>query len=84
MSAGAFETNVGVIFGERIDEQPVRFDVAITATSKITPERVILEQLRQWTSVNQQFQDSLQLRQASTTDLTASFWPSPYPASPSV
>jgi hypothetical protein len=40
--------------------------VAITATSKITPERVILEQLRQWTSVNQQFQDSLQLGQAST------------------
>ena len=66
MSAGAFETNVGVIFRERIDEQPVGFDMAITATSKITPERVILEQLRQWTSVNQQFQDSLQLGQAST------------------
>ena len=53
MSAGAFETNVGVIFRERIDEQPVGFDMAITATSKIIPERVILEQLRQWTSVDQ-------------------------------
>ena len=71
MSAGAFETNVGVIFRERIDEQPVRFDVAITATSKITPERVILEQLRQWTSVNQQFQDSLQLRQVFAALLCA-------------
>ena len=55
MCTGAFKTDVGVIFRERIDEQPVGFDMAITATSKITPERVILEQLRQWTSVNQQF-----------------------------
>ena len=66
MSAGAFETNVGVIFRERIDEQPVRFDVAITAACEISAQRVILEELRQWTSVNQQFQDSLQLGQAST------------------
>ena len=53
MCTGAFETNVGVIFRERIDEQPVGFDMAITATSKIIPERVILEQLRQLTSVDQ-------------------------------
>jgi hypothetical protein len=66
VGACSLETNVEVIFREGIDEQPVGFDMAITATSKITPERVILEELRQWTSVNQQFQDSLQLGQAST------------------
>ena len=66
MCTGAFKTDVGVIFGERIDEQPVRFDVAITAACEISAQRVILEELRQWTSVNQQFQDSLQLGQAST------------------
>ena len=71
MSAGAFETNVGVIFRERIDEQPVRFDVAITAACEISAQRVILEELRQWTSVNQQFQDSLQLGQVLTPLLRA-------------
>ena len=55
MCTGAFKTDVGVIFGERIDEQPVRFDVAITAACEISAQRVILEELRQWTSVNQQF-----------------------------
>ena len=53
MCTGAFKTDVGVIFRERVNQQPVRFDVAITAASKITPERVILEQLRQLTSVDQ-------------------------------
>ena len=71
MSAGAFETDVGVIFGERIDEQPVRFDVAITVACEISAQRVILEELRQWTSVNQQFQDSLQLRQVFAALLCA-------------
>jgi hypothetical protein len=63
MSAGAFETNVGVIFRERIDEQPVGFDMAIATAGEISTEWVILERVWQWTSVNQQFQDSLQLRQ---------------------
>ena len=63
MCTGAFKTDVGVIFGERIDEQPVRFDMAITAACEISAQRVILEHLRQWTSVNQQFQYDLQLRQ---------------------
>ena len=63
MSAGAFETNVGVIFRECIDEQPVGFDMAIATAGEISTEWVILERVWQWTSVNQQFQDNLQLRQ---------------------
>ena len=63
MSAGAFETDVTVIFRERVNQQPIGFNVAITTASEISPEWVILEQFWQWTSVNQQFQDNLQLRQ---------------------
>lgn len=59
MSAGAFETDVRVIFRERVNQQPIGFNVAITTASEISPEWVILEQFWQWTSVNQQFQDSL-------------------------
>jgi hypothetical protein len=40
--ACSLETDVGVIFREFIDGQPVGFDVAITAACKISAQRVIL------------------------------------------
>lgn len=62
MSAGAFETDVRVIFRERVNQQPIGFNVAITTASEISSECVILEGIGQSPSIDQQFQHNLQLR----------------------
>lgn len=63
VSSGAFETDVRVIFRERVNQQPIGFNVAITTASEISPEWVILEGIGQSPSIDQQFQYDLQLRQ---------------------
>ena len=63
MRAGAFKADVRVIFGEGINQHPIRLDVAVAAAGKISAQRMILEFRRQWFAVNQQFQHSLELRQ---------------------
>ena len=67
MRASAFQTEMFAIFGERINQQPVRFNVTIAAARKISAQRVIL--ILQWQLIasNQQVKDGLELFQILAT-----------------
>jgi hypothetical protein len=60
--AGAFKTHMRVFFGERVNQHPIRLDMAIAAANKISAQRMFLEFRRQRFAFNQQFQHRLELR----------------------
>src|ERR1019366_1264498 len=61
MRAGAFKADVRVFFGERVNQHPIRLDMAVPAARKVSAQRVILEFRRQRLTVNQPFKRGLEL-----------------------
>ena len=51
--AGALKADVCAFFGEGINQQPIRFDMAIAAVGEISAERMILALRRQRIARNQ-------------------------------
>ena len=49
----AFKADVGIVFGQRVNQNPVGFDVAIAAAGEIAAQRMILALRRQDFPVNQ-------------------------------
>lgn len=43
MRAGAFQPDVGVVLRERVDEHPVRFNMAVTIARKIASQRMVFQ-----------------------------------------
>lgn len=63
MCAGAFKPDVRGFFGKRINQQPVRFNVAVATAGKVSAQRVIFVLCRQFITCNQQVKDGLELFQ---------------------
>ena len=63
MRAGAFQPDMVPVFGERVDQKPVGFNVTVAAAGKIAAQRVILELRRQVSTGNQQLKYGLELFQ---------------------
>ncbi len=57
MSSGALETDMGILLRECINQNPVWFDVTISAADKIAAQWVILIFGWQWFARNQQIND---------------------------
>jgi hypothetical protein len=60
---GALKADVRVIFRERVNQNPIRFNVAIAAAGKISPQRMVLVSLRQSLAVNQEIEHHFEFRQ---------------------
>ena len=63
MRAGAFKANVGILFCEGINQNPVRLDVAIVAAGKIPTQRMVSIFRRQGFSLDQQVHDCPKFRE---------------------
>ena len=63
MRAGAFQPDMVPVFGQRVYQQPVRFNVAVAAAGKVSAQRVILVLRWQVSAGNQQVEDGLELFQ---------------------
>jgi len=63
MRAGAFQAEMRVVFRQRVNQQPIRFDMAITAAGEISTQRVILVWCWQFIAGNQQIEDGFELFQ---------------------
>jgi hypothetical protein len=66
MGSGALKPDVATFLSERVNQKPVRFDVAVTAARKVAAQRVILVGRRQFITGNQQIEDGLELFQSLT------------------
>lgn len=60
--AGAFKADVRTVFRQRVNQNPIRLDVAVAAAGKISAQRMVFVFRRQRLAVNQQFQHGLELR----------------------
>jgi hypothetical protein len=69
VGSGALKADVGMVFCEGVNQNPVWFDVAIAAAGKISAQWVILAFWRQRVFVNKQAEHRLELHKV----LTASF-----------
>lgn len=67
MRAGAFQPDMTAVFGERVNQEPVRFKVAVAAPGKIAAQWVILVFHRQFVAGNQQIEDGFELFQILAT-----------------
>jgi len=63
MRAGALETDVRVVLFQRVDENPIRLDVAVPASRVIASQRVIQILRRQITPCYEQLDHCLELAQ---------------------
>ena len=63
MSSVAFKPDMAAIFGERVDQNPDPFNMAIPAARKIPTQRMIFKLRRQPIPGNQQIKNRLQLFQ---------------------
>jgi len=61
--ARALQADVRVIFGKRINQNPIRFDMAITAAGEIAAQRMIFVLRRQNFTFDQQVEHRLEFRQ---------------------
>ena len=60
------EADVRTVFRQRVNQNPIRLDVAVAAAGKISTQWMILVFRRQRLAVNQQFQHGLKLRHILT------------------
>lgn len=67
MRASAFQPDMGVVFRERIDEQPVRFKMAVTTARELAPQRMVFQLRRQRLAFQQQIKDRLELGKIPAT-----------------
>ena len=56
VGTGAFKADMGVLFGEGVDQNPVRLDMAIAGAGELTAQRMIAVFQRQWTTFYQNVQ----------------------------
>ena len=63
MSAGSLKTDVCAIFNEGIDQNPIWFDMAITAALEFATQSVVFVFGWQRLTFNQQFDDGFDLGQ---------------------
>ena len=57
MCTRAFKPDMAAVFRERVDQNPVRFNMAVAAARKVTAQRVVFVLRRQWFTVNQKIED---------------------------
>src|ERR1017187_10433007 len=59
----AFKTDVGIVFGQCVNQDPIRLHVAIAAAGKVSAQRMVLVLRRQGVAVNQQVNRGFEFRQ---------------------
>ena len=59
----AFKTNVGIVFCQRVNQNPIRLNMAIAAAGKVSTQRMILVLRWQSVAVNQQVNRGFKLCQ---------------------
>jgi hypothetical protein len=59
MRPGPFKPHM--IFFEGIDQDPIRFEVAVSATGELASQWMIVQFRRQWLCINQQVENTFQL-----------------------
>ena len=69
--AGALKANMCASFGEGINQQPIRFDMAIAAAGKFSTERVVPAFRRQRFVIDQPFEHGLEFRHVLAAFLSA-------------
>ena len=59
MCASAFKPDMAAVLRERVDQNPVRFNMTVAAAGKVATQRMVLVLRWQWFTVNQKIEYGL-------------------------
>ena len=61
MGSGSLETNMA--FNKRVNQNPIRLDMAVPAAGKIAPQWMVFVFRREWLALNQKVKNRFEFRQ---------------------